>query len=118
MEESPEEAARRDEVLRMYHATKDALSIIGDVSTLTVATPVPPPVDDSWIKPSDIQKIASDGFVNCFSLMLCKYSCLLKYYYLRESQNLQTGGCICCANCADSYYSLLSMFYCFLCNCT
>jgi len=66
MEESQEEAARRDEVLRMYHATKDALSIIGDVSTLTVATPVPPPVDDSWIKPSDIQKITGDGLVNCF----------------------------------------------------
>jgi len=61
MEESPEEAARRDEVLRMYHATKDALKIIGDVSTLTVSTPVPPPVDDNWIKPSDIQKISGDG---------------------------------------------------------
>jgi len=61
MEESPEEAARRDEVLRMYHATKDALSIIGDVSSLTVSTPVPPPVDDTWIKPSDIQKITGDG---------------------------------------------------------
>jgi len=66
MEESPEEAARRDEVLRMYHATKDALSIIGDVSTLTVSTPVPPPVDDNWIKPSDVQKISGDGLVNCF----------------------------------------------------
>ena len=64
MEESPEEAARRDEVLRMYHATKDALSIIGDVSTLTVSTPVPPPVDDNWIKPSDIQKMAGDGYAD------------------------------------------------------
>lgn len=46
MEESTEEAQRRDEVLRMYHATKEALSIIGDVCTNTVSTPVPPPVTD------------------------------------------------------------------------
>jgi len=53
MEESQEEAMHREEMLRMYHATKDALSIIGDVTTSTVATPVPPPVDDEWIKPSN-----------------------------------------------------------------
>ena len=63
MEESTEEAARRDEVLRMYHATKDALSIIGDVSTLTVSTPVPPPIDNNWIKPSDVQRMTGDGYV-------------------------------------------------------
>jgi len=49
MEESPEQAQRRDEILRMYHATKDALAIIGEVTTNTVSTPVPPPVDDGWI---------------------------------------------------------------------
>jgi len=53
MEESAEEAQRRDEVLRMYHATKDALSIIGEVTTSTVSTPVPPPVDDGWIPSMD-----------------------------------------------------------------
>ena len=52
MEESQDEALHREEILRMYHATKDALAIIGDVTTSTVATPVPPPVDDEWIKPS------------------------------------------------------------------
>ena len=46
MEESAEEATHREEILRMYHATKEALHIIGDVTTQTVATPVPPPVDD------------------------------------------------------------------------
>ncbi|XP_048245948.1 dynamin-1-like isoform X4 [Haliotis rufescens] len=50
MEESPEEAQRRDEMLRMYHATKEALSIIGDVSTCTTYTPTPPPVDNDWLK--------------------------------------------------------------------
>ncbi|XP_034043456.1 dynamin-2-like isoform X1 [Thalassophryne amazonica] len=49
MEESAEQAQRRDEMLRMYHALQEALVIIGDISTTTVSTPVPPPVDDTWI---------------------------------------------------------------------
>ncbi|KAM4877001.1 dynamin-1 isoform 1-T1 [Thomomys bottae] len=50
MEESAEQAQRRDEMLRMYHALKEALSIIGDINTTTVSTPMPPPVDDSWLQ--------------------------------------------------------------------
>lgn len=49
MEESAEEAQRREEILRMYHATKDALQIIAEVSTSTVTTPTPPPVKDDWL---------------------------------------------------------------------
>ncbi len=49
MEESADQAQRRDEMLRMYHAIKEALSIIGDLSTSTVSTPVPPPVNNTWI---------------------------------------------------------------------
>ncbi|KAG7486782.1 dynamin-2-like isoform X3 [Solea senegalensis] len=49
MEESAEQAQRRDEMLRMYHALKEALVIIGDISTTTISTPVPPPVDDTWM---------------------------------------------------------------------
>ncbi|XP_078134368.1 dynamin-2 isoform X1 [Sander vitreus] len=49
MEESAEQAQRRDEMLRMYHALKEALVLIGDISTTTISTPVPPPVDDTWI---------------------------------------------------------------------
>uniref|UniRef100_A0A8C1TU54 dynamin GTPase n=1 Tax=Cyprinus carpio TaxID=7962 RepID=A0A8C1TU54_CYPCA len=49
MEESAEQAQRRDEMLRMYHALKEALHIIGDISTSTVSVPLPPPVDDTWI---------------------------------------------------------------------
>ncbi|XP_030270492.1 dynamin-2 isoform X9 [Sparus aurata] len=49
MEESAEQAQRRDEMLRMYHALKEALVLIGDISTTTVSVPLPPPVDDSWI---------------------------------------------------------------------
>ncbi|XP_022356528.1 dynamin-1 isoform X11 [Enhydra lutris kenyoni] len=52
MEESAEQAQRRDEMLRMYHALKEALSIIGDINTTTVSTPMPPPVDDSWLQVS------------------------------------------------------------------
>uniref|UniRef100_A0A672P4R3 dynamin GTPase n=1 Tax=Sinocyclocheilus grahami TaxID=75366 RepID=A0A672P4R3_SINGR len=48
MEESAEQAQRRDEMLRMYHALREALNIIGDISTTTISTSLPPPVDDSW----------------------------------------------------------------------
>uniref|UniRef100_A0A8C4GMI0 Interferon-induced GTP-binding protein Mx n=1 Tax=Dicentrarchus labrax TaxID=13489 RepID=A0A8C4GMI0_DICLA len=50
MEESADQAQRRDEMLRMYHALKEALHIIGDISVNTVSTPVPPPVNDGWIQ--------------------------------------------------------------------
>lgn len=52
MEESVEQAQRRDEMLRMYQALKEALAIIGDINTVTVSTPAPPPVDDSWLQHS------------------------------------------------------------------
>ena len=68
MEESADEAQRRDEILRMYHATKDALAIIGEVTTNTVSTPVPPPVDDGWIPPMDEpSKQLSNGWANILS---------------------------------------------------
>ncbi len=38
MEESQEMAEKREEVLRMYHAMKQALSIIGDVSNSAMST--------------------------------------------------------------------------------
>ncbi|XP_029692405.1 dynamin-2 isoform X1 [Takifugu rubripes] len=49
MEESADQAQRRDEMLRMYHALKEALHIIGDISANTISLPVPPPVNNSWI---------------------------------------------------------------------
>ncbi|XP_063076106.1 dynamin-3 isoform X3 [Engraulis encrasicolus] len=52
MEESADQAQRRDEMLRMYHALKEALRIIGDISTTTITVPVPPPVDSTWIAPA------------------------------------------------------------------
>jgi dynamin GTPase len=52
MEESADEALKREEMLRMYHACKEALKIIGDVSTATVATPAPPPVKNDWLAAS------------------------------------------------------------------
>ncbi|KAH0615586.1 hypothetical protein JD844_005032 [Phrynosoma platyrhinos] len=54
MEESAEQAQRRDEMLRMYHALREALNIIGDINTTTISTPLPPPVDDSWLQVQNI----------------------------------------------------------------
>ncbi|KAM8843653.1 dynamin-2-like isoform 2-T2 [Synchiropus picturatus] len=54
MEESAEQAQRRDEMLRMYHALKEALVIIGDITTTTISTPVPPPVDDTWLREQSV----------------------------------------------------------------
>lgn len=50
MDESQEQVQRRDEVLRTHHALKEALAIIGDISTSTISTPLPPPVDNSWLQ--------------------------------------------------------------------
>ncbi|XP_035513683.1 dynamin-1 isoform X1 [Morone saxatilis] len=50
MEESQEQAQHRDEMLRMYHALREGLHIIGDISTSTITTTMPPPVDDSWLQ--------------------------------------------------------------------
>ncbi|XP_062334467.1 dynamin-1a [Osmerus eperlanus] len=50
MEESAEQAQHRDEMLRMYHALREALNIVGDICTSTVSAPMPPPVDDSWLQ--------------------------------------------------------------------
>lgn len=58
MEESQEQAQHRDEMLRMYYALREALSIIGDISTSTVSTAMPPPVDDSWLQ---VQRGGSGG---------------------------------------------------------
>uniref|UniRef100_A0A665V289 Interferon-induced GTP-binding protein Mx n=1 Tax=Echeneis naucrates TaxID=173247 RepID=A0A665V289_ECHNA len=38
-----------DEVLRTHQALKEALAIIGDISTSTITVPLPPPVDTSWV---------------------------------------------------------------------
>nr|XP_020456462.1 dynamin-1 isoform X2 [Monopterus albus] len=58
MEESQEQAQHRDEMLRMYHALREALGIIGDISTSTVSTTMPPPVDDTWLQ---VQRSSSGG---------------------------------------------------------
>ncbi|KAK5910612.1 hypothetical protein CesoFtcFv8_004434 [Champsocephalus esox] len=50
MEESQDQAQHRDEMLKMYKALKEGLHIIGDISTSTITTSMPPPVDDSWLQ--------------------------------------------------------------------
>lgn len=66
MEESAEEAQRRDELIRMYSVTKEALSIIGDITMNTNSTPVPPPVDDEWLK---VDQSVQNGWVICKPLV-------------------------------------------------
>lgn len=50
MEESANEKQHREEMIRMYDAIREALSVIKDVITSTHSAPVPPPVDDDWIE--------------------------------------------------------------------
>ncbi|XP_044217975.1 dynamin 3a isoform X1 [Thunnus albacares] len=56
MDESPEQQQHREEVLRKHDALKEALAVIGEISTSTCSTPLPPPVDSSWIQPSSPKK--------------------------------------------------------------
>jgi hypothetical protein len=44
MEESAEEALKREETLRIYNSTKEALKIIGDIARDTITEPIPPPI--------------------------------------------------------------------------
>merc|ERR1719326_2706280 len=48
MEESADEALRRQEMLRMYHACKEALKIIGDISSATINSSSQPSVRTDW----------------------------------------------------------------------
>ena len=41
MEESADEALKREELLRMYHACKEALKIIAEVSNVTLGGSAP-----------------------------------------------------------------------------
>ncbi|KAI4892568.1 hypothetical protein NFI96_024733 [Prochilodus magdalenae] len=61
MDESPEQALRREEVLRTHSALKEALAIITDISTSTISTPLPPPVDNSWLHASTINRRSPPG---------------------------------------------------------
>ncbi|XP_055077134.1 dynamin 3a isoform X2 [Periophthalmus magnuspinnatus] len=51
MDESPKQQQHREDVLRKHTALKEALSVIGEISTATCTTPLPPPVDSSWVLP-------------------------------------------------------------------
>ena len=48
MEESAEEALKREETLRLYNSTKEALRIIGDVARDTIQEPIPPPIRNDY----------------------------------------------------------------------
>ncbi|EDV27612.1 uncharacterized protein TRIADDRAFT_53484 [Trichoplax adhaerens] len=46
MEESKEEEVRREQMVRMYHACKEALTVIADITNKTIHTPDPPPIPE------------------------------------------------------------------------
>uniref|UniRef100_A0A671MNN6 dynamin GTPase n=1 Tax=Sinocyclocheilus anshuiensis TaxID=1608454 RepID=A0A671MNN6_9TELE len=62
MDESPEQALRREEVLRIHTALKEALNIITDISTSTISTPLPPPVDNSWLHSGSLHRSSPTHF--------------------------------------------------------
>uniref|UniRef100_A0A671MYK3 dynamin GTPase n=1 Tax=Sinocyclocheilus anshuiensis TaxID=1608454 RepID=A0A671MYK3_9TELE len=62
MDESPEQALRREEVLRIHTALKEALNIITDISTSTISTPLPPPVDNSWLHSGSLHRRSPPGY--------------------------------------------------------
>ncbi|XP_056895019.1 dynamin 3a isoform X1 [Takifugu flavidus] len=61
MDESPEQQQHRQEVLRKHAALTEALGVIGKISTSTSTTPVPPPVDSSWIRPARYRHSQTGG---------------------------------------------------------
>ncbi|VDQ00363.1 unnamed protein product [Trichobilharzia regenti] len=50
MEESAAEKKHREEMIRMYDAIREALSVISEVIANTHSVPLPPPVNDDWIE--------------------------------------------------------------------
>eukprot|EP00055_Hartaetosiga_balthica_P003852 m.9176 g.9176 ORF g.9176 m.9176 type:complete len:818 (-) comp3388_c1_seq1:75-2528(-) len=54
MEENPAEKKKRDDMLHMYEVTKEAIGIIGDISTHTKYIPAPPAVKDNGLEPMSI----------------------------------------------------------------
>uniref|UniRef100_A0A671V322 Interferon-induced GTP-binding protein Mx n=1 Tax=Sparus aurata TaxID=8175 RepID=A0A671V322_SPAAU len=71
MDESPEQQKYREEVLRKHAALKEALAVVGKISTSTCTTPMPPPVDSSWIQPSRDNRLSA---LSSFHLSLCPSS--------------------------------------------
>ncbi|XP_053735777.1 dynamin 3a isoform X1 [Synchiropus splendidus] len=61
MDESPEQQKRREEVLHKHAALKEALAVIGEISTSTCSSTLPSPADSSWIKSSRPEKMATAG---------------------------------------------------------
>uniref|UniRef100_A0A8C3VNT2 Dynamin-2 n=1 Tax=Catharus ustulatus TaxID=91951 RepID=A0A8C3VNT2_CATUS len=86
MEESAEQAQRRDEMLRMYHALKEALNIIGDINTSTISTPMPPPVDDSWLQVQSVpsgrryQRLRGRAPQTCLMPLQCLAGCVFSCF--------------------------------------
>lgn len=74
MDESPEQKQHREEVLRKHSALKEALTVIGEISSSTFTTPLPPPVDSSWIQHQRYKSDAFRGSWSCWNVrfLWCK----------------------------------------------
>ena len=70
-------AKKREEILRMYHSSKEALKIIGEINTTTVSTPIPPPVevDQDFTVPQAPQRpmaaVRYDDLISVFLYSSC-----------------------------------------------
>ena len=60
MEESQQEAQRREDLLRTYNSLKEALNIIGEVNMSTTYVPPPPPLKNDWRPPPAAAAAASN----------------------------------------------------------
>ena len=66
---------KREEMLRMYHACKEALRIIGDVSMATVSTPIPPPVKEDWLRSGQDSSRLINMRKQSFFIVSCHNTC-------------------------------------------
>lgn len=56
MDESPEQAVHREHVLRTHSALKEALSILSEISTSTLSTLLPAPVEGPRLQTSIVNR--------------------------------------------------------------
>ena len=72
MHESETEVQRRNEMLRIYQASKEALKIIGDINATTISTGLPPPVANDDAGFEVIPRLVVDQWC----LVYCSARCL------------------------------------------
>ena len=61
MEESPQEARRREDLLKAYNSVREALNIIGEININTSYVSLPPPVKNDWKPPPSTSSNNTNG---------------------------------------------------------